>query len=350
MALPSLSKTWRFKVGTVVVGNGTIGTQNGNLLIAIKDALIGAGVWTDSAGAVAAVANPWTVVLSNGRVNGLGGAGVDQWTSATQVTWTTGGTGNLPWMLLQNAAGVQVLISTSVSNSDTTLISVRFSVSGAFAGGTATALPTAADSVSWSTGGNWGATSTASRNQYVHVLHSTDGLCTRVFVTQGAFPAVQAVCTGTWHMGAIKNPKAALVVPFQLGIVSSGSSAEHAITGSGGFLNGASSALWIRHGASIRCTYTTEGAGDGLLPQMANQQSDFDGSWPATPLGVFGITTGGRGRIGEAFDVWSSSWTNQTGDCFPDSGGPGIERQFIQLGWLLYPWNGSQPQLTGGQS
>jgi hypothetical protein len=60
-----------------------------------------------------------------------------------------------------------------------------------------------------------------------------------------------------------------------------------------------------------------------------------------------GYTVNGRGRIGEIFDVWAGSWSNGNGDVFPDSGGPGTERQFVQLGYLLYPWNGSSPVVTG---
>lgn len=331
MALPSLIKTWRFRVNELIASGSS---HIENAFIAMVNALLGGGSWTDSTGAGAAVANPWTVVSSNGRLTGPT-VGANVLTSASEVVWAS--SGNRFWIILQNVDGVQLcLFSPNTANKYT--LGIKFSISGAFAGGTATVVPSAADETPWSTAGNW-YTSTTSSNTTMHILHSTDGRETRVLFT------TQALAITTLHVGRIRSAKAAVANPFYFGGISTGNAtlpAQHSITGSGGFLNGAASAVWMRYTASslnVRCTYTAEGAGDGLLSNTLPAINEYDNEYPLFTLGVAGVTTGGRGRIGLVTDVWLPNWNPRvTGDQYPDSG---TLRQFAQIGNMVYPWNRS---------
>lgn len=338
MALPTLSKTWRFGVNRSR-GPGATGTVTQNyIMIDMVDGLTGGGSWTDSDGVAAAVVNPLTIVAACGRVTGLVGAGVNPWTSdAETFIGNYGGTGNRPWILLQNVDGAQILFAV-VSSSNNILI--HFSPGGLFTGGTATAIPTATDGIVIAASTSFGQ-SNSNTTTVQHFLISTDGRSLRWFVCQAG--NVMA----TYHLERLQNPRAGHTNPYVFGyVVSSGGSSpnNHTITGAGGMLSNASSAaMWTRHNSTgVRVAYSCPGSGSTLLPAQITSANELDAApndWPLWALGCYCTTTGSRGVAGKPHDVWVTSWSRAQGDGLPDATDPGGARQFAYLGYLVYPWN-----------
>lgn len=340
MALPTLSKTWRFGVNRSVSPGSTTTVTQSLLMATMVAALLGDGSWTDSAGASAAVVNPMTCVQSCGRVSGLGAAGVNLWTSDAEIYFGNyGGSGNRPWIVLQDVDGAQMMF-TAVSSSNG--VAIYWSPAGLFTGGTATAAPTAADAQTVSTNSGFGNTS-SNITYKVHCLISTDGRSIRLFVCQSGN------VTSSWHWDRLQNPRSGHANPKIFGYCTLGAgatSANHAITGAGGMLSGASSAaIWTPHtGGNYRVSYSMPGAGTSALGSQITSANEFDSAateWPLWALGCYGSTTNARGVCGKPHDVWAPSFTRAQGDGFPDASDPGGARQFALLGWLVYPWNKS---------
>lgn len=67
--------------------------------------------------------------------------------------------------------------------------------------------------------------------------------------------------------------------------------------------------------------------------------NDFTGEWPMFPLGYFGVTSGARGRLGTATDLWLGN--DGVGNCsaYPND----TSYQFAQYGNLILPWDGTVP-------
>lgn len=335
MALPTLTKTWRFRVNEQIVAQSSQANQCAYQMIQNIDALLGNGAWTDSDGVAAAVSNPWTVVQSNGRVSGLSAPGVNVLTALNEIVWAT--SGNRWWIVLQNVDGVQLLLA-SPNNTQYYNIYAAFSIGGLFTGGTATAVPTASDQVVWSTNSGW--THNDARDSVMHVLHSTDGRETRLILCTGG-----AVFT-SWTFGRIRDPEDGIVNPFFLHMISAGATsmpASHAISGGGGMFHGTAANMWMRHGgAAVRLCLTMPGHGSGgsyFAANGINVPNEFQAvpKWPFYEPEVFGYTTvGGRGRAGLVHDFWSGNWNPRThGDQYPGDG----TRQFAQLGYMVWPWN-----------
>lgn len=336
MALPTLTKTWRFRVNENIPSASPIATQNADHMIRLIDAMLGGGSWTDSAGAPAAVSNPWTVVASNGRLTGPS-VGFNVLTSISELVWAT--TGNQWWIILERVDGVQVMIGCP-TNATSYNMEMAFSVGGLFSGGTATALPTAPDQVVWSTNGAWNTSTVA--DCVMHVLHSTDGLETRIIFCQGGGTIASII------FGNIRDPEDGIASPFYVFAIASGIASlptNHSITGSGGIMHGTAANFWMRHAStSVRLTLTVpaHGSGGAYLPTngilVANEFQAVP-KWLLIEPEVWGYTTiGGRGHAGELHDIWVPNWSPRSmGDQYPGDG----TRQFAQLGYLAYPWNGT---------
>jgi hypothetical protein len=82
--------------------------------------------------------------------------------------------------------------------------------------------------------------------------------------------------------------------------------------------------------------FTTEGASQAL-GQFETVVNDLDGGYPITSIGMYSNTVGKTGRHGQAEDIWWGSITPATGDSYPNDG----SAQFMQIGNLVYPWDGT---------
>jgi hypothetical protein len=59
-------------------------------------------------------------------------------------------------------------------------------------------------------------------------------------------------------------------------------------------------------------------------------------------LGMVSVTAAHRGRHGTFFDLWAGLDNLADGDTYPND----ASNQFVQIGPLIYPWNGSTPDFT----
>ena len=331
MALPTLSKTWRYRVNESLPASASQAINMASVVIAMLNGLLGGGSWTDSTGAASAVVNPWTVVSSNGRVTGVT-VGSNVLTTSAEVVWAS--SGNRFWIILQNVDGVQLLIASPNTLTAQPLV-VSFSVGGLFTGGTATTLPTATDQVTldlayFSTSNN--------TNRRIHFLHSTDGRATRIFICEAGS------CTTSVFLGRLTSAKAGLANPFYInwsGLQGATASvSNNPITGAGGHHNASSANCWVRHAStSVRTFFGSLGSGSGLQNVGTSVPDEFESApdqWALDPIVLCGASTvGGRGRAGLVNDIWVGSAGLTTGDQYPLSGG----RTFTQFVDLVVPWN-----------
>lgn len=66
--------------------------------------------------------------------------------------------------------------------------------------------------------------------------------------------------------------------------------------------------------------------------------NDLDGNAsPITPIGLICRTVGVKGRHGEVYDMWYGSTGINDGDNYPGD----ATRTFVQVGQMVFKWNGS---------
>jgi hypothetical protein len=276
-----------------------------------KDALKGFG------------SNPWTVTRSsNGTSVNL--AGGDLWAADSDLVSNAAGS-NHSWIVLRNSVlGVELCFDMSNSAISITIV---FSWSAGFTGGTVTTRPTATDervlisNSSWITNNNdialrWS------------VQHSTDGLATRIWVAGAA--------TAQAHMVIERpaNPSTGWSNPCVV-FCGTGFPSMSSWTSVGALRYGTvASTVWVGVEGSNNAgpTDTTHG-------QIANE---ITGEWPFWPLGVIGATVGARGRHGSLTDLWFGSNSMSNGDAYPADG----TNQFVQFGLAITPWNGGPVNLS----
>lgn len=316
MALPTLVKTWQFNVNNVIATSGNVTTDNKALILAVKNGMLGFG------------STPWTMRFScNSVTAGTAGDGVDRWTTTANLVAAAAGIAHSWAVLRQAGTGANVEICIDLNNTTISNTALVFSFGAGFTGGSTTARPTATDEIvlaltSWPT---------VSGNNRWHLIQSTDGALTRLFVSQGGTPLVN------WIIDAVANGVTGWATPILMGINptnTSPASAAIMFSNTGNYnirpasTNGA---------ASFAC----EGNTSGTLIQVGagSVANELDSNWPMLPLTVFGITGGMRGRLGTMIDLWAGNAPN--GSSYPT----GVTNQFAQFGNLIVPWNGTVPTL-----
>ena len=101
----------------------------------------------------------------------------------------------------------------------------------------------------------------------------------------------------------------------------------------------------ISHSGSIYNAYLSgESCSEGNYPATMFVQSnpmDLHSGRPYmfTPVGVVCLEAGARGQLGIMPDLWWAPQSMNQGSTFPSDG----SRQFIKIGDLIYPWDGSNP-------
>jgi len=71
-------------------------------------------------------------------------------------------------------------------------------------------------------------------------------------------------------------------------------------------------------------------------------QDDDTLEWPIMPIGLLSTTGMHRGRKGALYDIWWGSTAAGSGNTYPEDG----SNQFVQFGHLIFPWNGSTPEIA----
>ena len=197
--------------------------------------------------------------------------------------------------------------------------------------GTATARPTATDELIVLNATDYGSVNN-SWNGKVHVMQSTDGEYTRVYIAQSAQPM------GAWFFEKAKNPIATWTNPVFAMVI-----ATSAVTSDpGGFAIASIFAAGVIKTIitiSVVGRFTGEGfiAANSLIVQTMTFADEDSGEWPMQSLGIYISTVGHRGRKGEMFDFWLGSVTRSSSDDYPADS----SRQFAQFGDAILPWGGN---------
>lgn len=196
MALPALTKTWQKTSGRFATTND-VQLDHQTLLLAIKNALIGFAL------------NPW-VVDGSGSAGTFAIDAVDRWTTPTTITWGNLGSSNVAWMILRNPAmnasgnDARIMLGCASGAADSSTydgLYAQVKLNGQYTNAvSATQVPTGGtlfleprktvSAAQFSQGWFHGQTSVvASSAVYWVVLHSTDGLNTRIMAWCSVPPA-----------------------------------------------------------------------------------------------------------------------------------------------------------------
>jgi hypothetical protein len=293
------------------------------LLWALKESLIGFDTL------------PWTVVLSS---NSVSAGAADYWTTSANLIWTYATAAAYSWIVLQQngiATGFQVLIECNRTNTNANnhqYLRVSVSPSVGFTWVSTTGPPTAADSPSLTdatsvgTIGLWGPGNSIGHR--LHVMQSTDGQCTRVFINQ----TNDGDTVGFWIFDKAKNPVSGWTNPWLAGVLGSNSASVPTVAN----LNDLSTRIMANGVSAMGLFLTGEGAVTSMVTEQVTVANSFDSSWPMAKMGILSTTASNVGRHGEVFDLWYGSNGRANADQYPSSG---TLYQFTQFGQIIHPWN-----------
>jgi len=355
MAAPALQKTWQFNVNQDLNTLANWITDRQRLLRTIKNSLIGFAL------------NPWTVQgSSNGVAAGMDA--IDRWAANGDVIWNSVGSAH-SWIVLRQAAlgaNVELLISCNSKDqgNNARYLTVLLAVGGTgFGGGSTTADPTAAETIStllqptfvnpaqagigyWIRGDD-----ATGFNCALHVMQSSDGECTRVGVFIGSAPV-------TWIIiDKVRNPVTSLAIPifacwmsdYNLSAVRTNDVPlwlDFMATSTPVYTETPPWRAGVMHHAvaDFNVNYTTERTGsvalpvEGAVPERACKINALDSSkLTLTGIGLYSKASGKTGRHGAVYDLWfGDSWA-PVGRGYPSDAAP----DFVHWRHVVVPWNGA---------
>ena len=329
MTLPQLAKTWQFNVNQTIKWQGNLTLTDQLLYYTIKQTL---RAWTS---------RPWTVRgSSDGATAGMDG--LDRWTTPAKLIWAGGAVAH-SWVVLEQTgltsvgnpptSGFQLLID--LNNGSANTASFYASHTGAFTGGTVTARPTATDefsigknNVASMTFPNW----SSGAQLQLHMMQSSDGKCTRVFVMGGQSSGPQVL--GGLMCEDVANPLSAMQYPPVATVY--GPQGNY-----GDFMQvGATGEMWSGrdNGTNYYAATTAEGIPNKDLAEQIQWPNEVTGEWCMHPLGLYvPNTTFKRGRLGSLYDLWFGPGGLTHGTMFPNNS----SYKFAKIGPLVVPWLGS---------
>lgn len=333
MALPTLEKTWQFNVNQSIGTNSSAEADCDDLLLKIKNSLLGFG------------SSPWVVWGSCDGSGGGSGVGfgnndyVDRWVDATDIVHAAAAS-NHSWTVLEQSGLSNAQICIDMSNSNVYAGTITFSPAGQFgapgsggtgADGTATARPTAGDSITLINNTNWGGTSAGFYGK-LYVMMSSDGQCTRIIQLRGnAAPMF-------WGIEKAKSPISAWTNPIFAWATGNTGSIDYPAYN---YFNDVSTYPQTKIGSdTVNLFVTSEGWGSGMSGENITVPDDDTGEWVLCPMGLASTTTSHRGpRKGLVYDLWWGNVTLNTGDTYPNN----TTRSLVQIVDMVFPWNGSIP-------
>lgn len=313
MALPVVTKTWQFNV------NNSIPAQGSNLLTMrrvmrlLVNALVGFAL------------APWTVRGSSDSVAAAMDA-TNRWVADTNLVWA--GAGVHSWIVLRQtgiSATFEVCIDlfSSTPGNATILVSTV-----GFTGGTTSARPTATDEVALITGQQW--CDNLDIGHVLDVWQSTDGQCTRVAILSQSTNLV-----GFFLFDRPLDPVTGWTNPWVATVrgIASGACFTLATHYAQAACNG-------RRTTTMSLYLTAEAYNSSAVPlttAIGNVVNEISNEWDLPAMGIVCITSGNRGRHGGLADIW---WKPE-GIAHGDTGPNDISRQFLALGGMFLPWNGT---------
>lgn len=336
MTLPSLDKTWQHNVNNLRGNTGVNLDDHKDIMFMIKQSLIG----ETFGGASLGWTGIWSVESSSAGDGVDFGAG-DRWASVSDIVWANAGV-NHSWIVFrQTATGTEFCIDCSNTSSyNITIIwspAARFGAAYGGTDGTATTRPTATDEIVTLNNNRWAGGQSSPFAIRVHTMISTDGECTRVIAQ------IRNNASLLWIFDVVKNPVSGWTNPTIA--VTQGSTLIDSSVATYDWYTGAARINGV-HGSLPMIMYmAVEGARFAELPSIGYivSPNDMDGSWPMFPVGLVSETAGARGRHGELFDFWFGTRSLDPGTAFPDD----LTRQFVFFRDIIFPWDGSAPQVIG---
>ena len=341
MPAPALDKPYDFDVQNQQTATASALLDHQTILLALKNSLKATGTV------------PWTV---KGSHDGAGSFGnnddTDRWTDTSDLVFAS--SGNRSWIVIQQSAintKTQICFFLNDGEGNGRAMDVIFSPNSGFfaanggADGTATTRPTASDEVvlldSSFANGVWLDDQTSAQNYAWHVMTAKDGLVTFWAVcrnnqlssffmcarpknpdTNWTNPAI-ACFRGADGGGSTNNPAGYSYLNDQEAVKTN-------ISGVGA--------------VDIRCS--TEMAVSSMIGQQQTQ-TNINGEWPLTAIGLRGVTTDARGHLGMAYDMRFTSTARPDGTTYPGAGDPVPEATWVQFGHLALPWSTDTPVLVG---
>lgn len=340
MALPVLARTHQFQVNQNIAGQGTLIVQNQNLMWALVQSMIGAGVWTDKDGNTVTVAGAATIVHSN------------NFGSAAALTWQNDGVAHSWAVLFFAAAGVYMLINLAGggTSSDTATIKISrtdFTTAAGGTDGTTTTAPTALNSDTRVNASGWGACGTTATATVLHAIISTDGKSNSFVMCRTSFTVAEIWVDEIGNApGGLTNKKAvrvacgSTVAPSSDVVSFSNTNSTSATTGR---IVG-----WANAGTVVQITPTAPHNGSNALPAAYATIGDVSTGYPFFAIPLSSLTAGtSDGNMGIMVDRWWGITAEVTGKAYPgDEVAVGLQRQFAKLGSTIYPWRKTNVQTS----
>lgn len=321
MTMPTVTKTYQISQG--IYGSGSVLLDDARALhLGLKNILIGFGL------------APWTVQGSSNSV-AAGMDAVDRWSTASNLVWQSPGSAH-SWIVLRQT-GISAtfelcvdLVPLSAAGGNATIVVSP----NAFSGGSTTARPTAVNERVLINQTSFLVASSYIPNGMV-VMQSTDGSVTRVLVM-----TKEGYISPYMAFEVPKNPVAGWTDPWL--------ALTYTATANIGVPTSVTLSNTARYVGRVGTTDFTAFLGgegyNGILLHKLNRQNSYTKNYPTSAISVLSETAGARGRLGELMDVWwvttSNSDLTQI-SLWPD----GVSRAFIQMGDMLFPWDGSWPNI-----
>lgn len=332
MAFKNHELTWQFDVNQECAGSDAA-THNQIMMFNLKSSLIGFS------------SNPWIVKGSSDSVT-AGMDGVDRWITQSNIVDDVGVGQPMSWIVLEQSGlgtNFQLLIAFATGGSGNSVLVVTVSRGGLFTGGTTTAVPTAADSQSIRAGSTWGGISSAdiTDGTALHVMQTEDGYCTRITATRNLTPGVPLMY---WAFERAKNPIEGWTHPYFC--TAGGLTNPSTSFGYGQYLNFTNSSgesqpslfrTW-QDSTVVQLYFTTEGISSNFLVNYLQCKNDISGEYDLFPCGLYAPSHSVRGRYGEVYDFYLGPVNS---DLYYFSDANGNARQWVQLGNMVLPWDGS---------
>ena len=312
MAIPILTKTWQFDVNQSVTAQGSALATMRRVMRTIVDSLVGFATL------------PWVVRGSSDSVAAAMDS-TNRWLADANLVWS-GGTHS--WIVLrQTGVSATFEICIDLSSGSAGIITVAFSSTG-FTGGTTSARPTAADEVVSLSANQW-CTGTDVAH-VVHAMQSTDGKATRVAV------CAQSTTLATFFLfDSPLDPVTNWADPVVVHTKGIGSGFVITLA-----TMNTSTTAWGYQTVAMPLYFTRGGfAGYSMAStsSIGGVGNEISGEWDLPGMGVACSTAGKRGRHGGLADIW---WKPE-GIGHGDTGPNDVTRQFVAMGGVFLPWDGS---------
>lgn len=339
-------RTWRFIVNQIapVTGSGGADTH-ANLLITLKNNLLGNGSWIGGEGVPhPPPISPFVVIASSNGVT-AGFDGVDRWLNNTNLVWGTS-TQNRSWIILRQpglAPKFEVLIALETTSGSlrykaTVVVSPRegFGLANGGTDGSINTRPTAVDQIVLANAADYGASSSSTVPARFHVCMSDDGKDTRVFFTRN-----NAV-TGVWlFSSANPNDSSAWTSPSvsmvrgDSSVSTSSNVINQALLMGNQYLLGR---IVDITGCGFLCT--AESVWNGTIADVQTIRNQATNKWPVGEIGLYSTSNLDVGHHGTLIDLFWAPSISLPSTNFADQV-PGYE--WRKVGPFLTPWPGNTP-------